>query len=316
MCVDNAFNNLFSSLKTAKGSEEDLFKSCISELKLKKDLNICWYPSSGGDFRDLIYTNPDIADLINMETIPDIYIHTDFEGEWYFSHIFEHDRFEVNRHGKFEMIINHKIQLDFEGINFFISEKHAAFPESANPSPKGYFLDLTVYSDILKPFKVILIYLFFENVNFFEEYVIKRKIPISHIYKNRDGTGFGGNKTRVSFIYKMLGWMKTKYLVTDDCRYENENDKDYLKNISQCGETEIRKIISNSKMCNEISKALDSDENIKTYLERLDSESILKTNAQKRRLTSYQIELLRRYSVMNNMSRCFHKGVYKVHGQI
>lgn len=203
-------------LKAASNEMQEDFEILIS--KIGKNPNTAWYPSSGNDFRDLIEAN-------RTKTRPDLFIHTDYNSAW-----IKFECGEVFNDGRTQVIITNVIELEFkEKINYFINPDFVTFSELANPTPRIYVLDVEIdcsFGLIKKP----VVYFFMENINFLDEILLKNKIKISHIFKVREGCGFGGNRKSISVAYAFLGNLKVKHVIVDD---EEQTDKDLINTIAE-----------------------------------------------------------------------------------
>jgi hypothetical protein len=76
-------------------------------------------------------------------------------------------------------------------------------------------MDITLESDTCGQVSRSVLYFQFENLNWFEEFVLKRHLRVSHLFKLREGCGFGGNRKSVAVVYGFLGLMGCRFLLCD-----------------------------------------------------------------------------------------------------
>ena len=191
--------------------------------RLAPDARILWYPAAGDDLRDMVFLHP--AGLAHLgwavDEIPDLFIHTDYNlgmwGPW-----LEYEtpgrilKDRLARTGT-EIEITAKTELRFSpDIDFFVDPHFIAFPQMASPIPQGLFLRLRIRSKVVRePYECAMLYLFFENANFCEQFTVKGGVRFSHIVKIREGTGFGGGRQSIASIYDFLGFLGTRWLFCD-----------------------------------------------------------------------------------------------------
>lgn len=199
----------------------EMIKTTNSELKqyfsgIDEKSKILWYPSSGYDFRDCFYFKKEVLEKygLNIEE-PDYFIHTDYDKT-----VLDNDLIHEDRASK--ITVENRTEFDLDDANYFINDNYITFQDCKNVEPKGVLLDLKFESNNVETFNKKVIFLFYENINFFETFVLLNGMKISHIYKFREGCGFGGGNQSISFVYLFLGYMKTKYLLVDsEVHYDN-----------------------------------------------------------------------------------------------
>jgi hypothetical protein len=90
---------------------------------------------------------------------------------------------------------------------------------------KAALMELAIHSHKLGSFARQLLYLFCENCNFFNEFVLRRGLKPSHLVHIRDGVGYGGGwGVSMDFLHRYLGFMDVKYLITD-CSFPAETNR-------------------------------------------------------------------------------------------
>ena len=172
-----------------------------------KKNNLAWYPSSGLDFRDLlvfgqenfIYNKNAFAnEIINFPYLPTYFIHTDSA--------YNNDNWPINNLGKL---------YSDEVSKYFVIEVENI---TNNDEIVGKYLIIEIESDLLKSkIKQKVIFLFSENISFFNDTILKNKLQISFLINIRDGfSENGGAKYSLKFLEFYLGLLKTKYLISDN----------------------------------------------------------------------------------------------------
>ncbi len=172
---------------------------------------IAWYPSAGNDYRDLMELCTIRALQQNVSEEPDVFFHTDYHIKHLKSSgiIYDDSRTRVVVENTYHLSIRKK-------FNYFVNPEYAVFHENAPESPLIWLLDVSVHSDIYGVVNKPVIYFVFENINFFDEFILKNMVPITYFVKIREGCGFGGNRKSISIVYAFLSVMKTRYLLVDN----------------------------------------------------------------------------------------------------
>ena len=173
------------------------------------DPRVCWYPSAGGCFRDLMIWR--LFPNLREHEPPDIFIHTD-----YMPGTPSPDTCVLyeDKHTRIEMIKTSELDVD-AGIEYVVRPDFATFAEKAFPQPCARLIDLKVASDRCGESRQTVLYFYFENLNWFEEFVLKRGLQITHLFKVREGCSFGGNRKSVTLVYGFLDLMGCRFLVAD-----------------------------------------------------------------------------------------------------
>jgi hypothetical protein len=215
--------NIFRKILKS-GSEETI--NYLSGINSNSE--ILWYPSAGNDFRDVFYFKRTSTEEIMGLNIsePEYYIHTDYNKSILDSEsdiLFEDDITKVT--------ILEKQPFQLLDLHYFVDKDYiSADPSTLYRNANGLILHLRFETDNMEPFTRKVIYLFYENINFFTTFVLLFNLNISHFYKLREGCGFGGGRQSISFVYNFLGLMKTKYLLVDhEVHYD---DFEFLKSTN------------------------------------------------------------------------------------
>ncbi len=191
-------------------------------LQLLSKKSTCWYPSAGKDFIDILYWN-----RLRIFGIPepDLYIHTDCDSGISFNEgeIIYSDKETHISVAKMEEVFLYNQEVDYN-----VRRDYFSYVFSADPSPKVTLLEIKIESTILGTFTKPVLFFHFENYNWFEEFAIKQGLKISHMFKVREGCGFGGNLKSISSIYGLLNFIGCKYLIADQ---EVHFDADLAENL-------------------------------------------------------------------------------------
>lgn len=169
----------------------------------------CWYPSAGKCFRDLMVWKQ--YPQLQTQKPPDLFVHTDYLSralplELGVLHEDDHTQVSLRRVSKLSVNGN---------VDYEVSGDFVVFADQASPTPSALLIDVEVASDTCGKIRQSVLYFQFENLNWFEEFVLKRGLRISHLFKIREGCGFGGNRKSVSVVYGFLGRMGCRTLVAD-----------------------------------------------------------------------------------------------------
>lgn len=180
-----------------------------------KEERILWYPSAGGDFRDLLETlSPERRALHGLSEAPNIFIHTTYIRDYVNLNVgvIRNDgRTVVEVQEKHQILI--KDEIDF---NYEVSSQFAEFRDYASVEPLIHLVKLRLNSNILGTIEGWLFYFHFENHNFLQEIILKQQLRISHLVKVREGLGFGGNRQSITLVYALLANIGVRYLLADD----------------------------------------------------------------------------------------------------
>ena len=228
-------------LNLLKGKNENAHNRLNDLAKeIGENPSVLWYPSAGNDFRDILEMTKDRAKIHNIDLLPRLIIHTDYNAGWidFNNTPYNDGRTLVEVEQKFELeLIN---DIDYE-----VSPRYVYFPDAAPSEPTIYLMDIKITSDSLGIVHRSIIYFLFENINFLDQIILKNNLPISHIVKVREGCEFGGNRKSISIVYAFLSAMNTKYLIVDKRGHTDYQVVDRLQSkynlelqtfdLNQCG---------------------------------------------------------------------------------
>jgi hypothetical protein len=203
---------------------------------LRDNPKILWYPSAGNDYRDILELSEvkidekNIRGNINIVTdygipAPDLFIHTDYNKnmvELKKGELFNDHKTVVIAKEIYPLSIHHSVKYE-------INENFVDSPQDAPQEPEIYLLDLEISSNKLGKIEKPVIYFLFENINFFQEVLLKHGINVAYMVKVREGCGMGGNRKSVTNIYPYFSVVKTEYLIADDEIHFDEEDLEALE---------------------------------------------------------------------------------------
>jgi len=191
-------------LLVARGGDAEEHLECFwGQLSTPTPL-VCWYPSAGSCFRDLMVWRHWLG------RDPDIVIHTDYLP----TALPEGPILHEDRHTKVRLIRTSELYID-PSILYHVNNDFVDFADQVAPGPRVRLIDIELESDICGEIRRPLLYFQFENLNWFEEFVLKRGLRISHLFKLREGCGLGGNRKSVSVVYGFLGLLGCRFLLCD-----------------------------------------------------------------------------------------------------
>lgn len=151
--------------------------------------NILWYPCAGNDFRDMLFFHPTMVQKIGIESLPDIYIHTDRNPIVRYDNdiLFNDDRTNVR-------IIEESPITLFEGARW-----------------ETILFELVITSDECGVFRTKMLYCVVDNMVFLKEYIFRKGIKISHLTTIRDGRN--GYHRYLELFLDILG---VEYFISDN----------------------------------------------------------------------------------------------------
>lgn len=241
------------SFKSICGKLNSLSEQPLQTMKyLGQKLKLSWYPSSGKCFRD----------MLSWQTLqffgfpaPDLLIHTDYCREINFEvgdTIFNDNETKVTITDKSSYSINnHQICYNWKS-------PHAESP--ACEWPEATFLEVQIECRRFGAFRKPVLFFHFENYNWFEQFVLRGDLKISHMFKLCEGCGFGGNRKSISSMYGLLGYMGCKYLLADqEIHFDEEMAEKLLRRI------EYKQEFMNLE--NELYEILESDMRFEEHIE-------------------------------------------------
>jgi hypothetical protein len=187
-------------LKALNGRSDGEFSRLLRGMV--SDPKICWYPSAGDDFRDVLYLSQAYS-VFNPsneehEAVPDIFIHTDFLP-------LKHARFLYRRvlHSGIQTTIIADHMEELPGLSLpLVPGLAGMFRQGGEVSGKVYYMRLHIKDYTMNTaYSAHLIYAFVENGAFCADMLLKHSARLSHAVHVRFGGGLGGGGTAAG------GWM-------------------------------------------------------------------------------------------------------------
>ena len=174
--------------------------------RLSEEFSLSWYPSSGRCFRDLLAWRR-IRPFDFPE--PDLMIHTDCWQNISFNEgqIYNYEKTTVTITRKSQQLIDEKYIFYDVHSPYAHGERHRKHELS--------LLEVVIESKQIGTFTKPVLFFHFENYNWFQQFVLLGGLKLSHMFKLREGCGFGGNSKSISSMYCLLGYMGCKYLLAD-----------------------------------------------------------------------------------------------------
>lgn len=233
-------------LRELNGDNKGLFYRFIN--KLEGEPAIAWYPSSGIDFRSLLYLNKkydEIAPLSKpLPKHPDLFIHTDY-------FCCNRSRFlekSVILKDKNTSITVSEIE-ELPSLNYELDSEVVWFLNKNISTNRVFFMNLDVKSNKLGNFSVPIIYAFAENATFYVDKIEKCNGKLSYVIHIRYGGGLcGGGRSSGIWIKNVLNKVGCRVFVTDNHYWVQSGDKrlfelyPQLREDSKLGLEEVRKI--------------------------------------------------------------------------
>ncbi len=186
--------------------------------------SIAWYPSSGEDFRALLYLSPEYAKQHpagQAETFPDIFLYTD-HCPWTGSKFLSTPVVHEDKRTK----ISVQYMEELPRITVPVDREIVHFPDKSPGLGKVFFLELLVESNQLGTYTYPVIFCFVENEAFCAKVLLRKNGIISHAIHVRygGGCGGGGNASGI-WVPNVLTRLGCKVIVTDSHYYLQNGDE-------------------------------------------------------------------------------------------
>ncbi len=203
----------FELLNALNGKNKGAFADFLARRKTVP--NICWYPSAGEDFRDLLYLSPAYGNFHKASeadpTFPDLYLHTDyFPNKWppfLDGKALHFDSRTMIRVDVVEELPNLNLPLDADLVDF---------PEAGPVTGRVFFLTVDVHSVPLKTsYKAHLVYAFVENAAFCSGMLLRYRARLSHVLHIRYGGSFGGGTATGGWLRGVLPQLSCQMFISD-----------------------------------------------------------------------------------------------------
>jgi len=205
---------------------------------------IAWYPSAGGDFRDLLYLSPAYRAshplAVEEPALPDLFLHTDHwpfdppgwlpqygaafseRGDACFPSgasppstlVFSDTRTRIS-------VLESE---ELARIDLPVPRELVSFSEPKPHHGRALFLWVEVQSERFGRWQAPLIFAFVENTGFCVDGLLTSGRPISHVIHVRYGGGFGGSLASGAWLRSVLGRLGCEYFINDGTDREARGD--------------------------------------------------------------------------------------------
>lgn len=186
-------------LKSLSGGAAGPYANLLETLT--DDVNICWYPSAGCDFRDIGYLSDDYTTkhrpYFGRDRIPDVFLHTDYYP-WSQSGFLNKSFWHCDHATTVSCVSLEELP----SLDLPLDERLIDFPKAHELTNRVFFawLELTA-SGLDEPVTVPLIYIFSENTAFAHDVLLARRAKLSHLVHIRYGGGlWGGGKAAGAWL--------------------------------------------------------------------------------------------------------------------
>jgi hypothetical protein len=195
------------------GKNNGAFRSWLDNFK--GEPRIAWYPSSGEDFRDLLYLHPGFSDINPASKpeprCPDIFLHTDY-FPWSTSTFLD----SSNIHLDDRTSVSVKSIEELPRCKLPLDDQIVDFPQGSLATNRVLFLEAEISSNVLGKFLAPVVYAFVENGAFCAERVLPKGGRFSHVVHVRYGGGCGGGgKSSGIWLLNVLRQLHCELFVTD-----------------------------------------------------------------------------------------------------
>ena len=220
------------------------------------DERLCWYPSAGSDFRDLFEFSFKKGFRYGVTELPNLFVHTDYWGEI--------AKFEVNtpKIKDYEIVdligersrdynlfppdiaFKYKNRVTIkdirrlklkDNINIHLDlSRGATFRDVDYSEPEILLMEVEIKTKSYGIINAPVLFMYYENINFLEEFLLKHRVKITHMVKVREGCGCGGCSMSISFVYPFLPYLGVKYLYADwEIHFDPSNHSFYYELLSK-----------------------------------------------------------------------------------
>jgi hypothetical protein len=209
-------------LNNLNGNKTGQLKKFLDDLK--GEPRIAWYPSSGEDFRALLYLHPLFSTyqpITQSEPkAPDIFLFTDYYP-WTYSTFLDNKLIYCDL--RTSVNIEHIEELPI--LNLPLHNELIVFPEGSIVTDRAFFMQISIDSYQLGQIKFPVIYAFAENEAFYCHKLVPFKSLISHIIHIRYGGGLGGGgKASGAWLINVLKQLNCELFITDGQHHWQDGD--------------------------------------------------------------------------------------------
>lgn len=214
-------------LKSLSGNSKGRFSTYIGGLS--EAPRIAWYPSAGGDFRDLVYLSQRYAEKNNAEkspvaveepSFPSLFVHTDYNPAC----LPDNDVLYSDEHTTVR--IAHKEELP--ALQLPLDPDIVVFGDQARADGRAgrvRYMEVTVETADLGVISAPVVYAFVENEAFCAHQMLPNQAAVSHVVHVRYGGGSGGGHANGSWLLSVLAPLQCEYFLTDCYLQERQGDQ-------------------------------------------------------------------------------------------
>lgn len=171
---------------------------------------IAWYPSAGGDFRDLLFLHPQ-RQLAPEPPVPDLFLHTDYNWTR------ENEDLSMGRvlldDGRTSVAIADVEELP--PLILPLDPELVHFPAGSTWTGRVLFMHLLVNSTLLGTFERPVLYAFVENAAFIGRTARPVGATFTHVIQVRHGGGFGGGNSTGAWLPHALTSLGCELFISD-----------------------------------------------------------------------------------------------------
>jgi len=210
-------------LSALNGNNKGQLKKFLDDFK--GEPRIAWYPSSGKDFRPLLYLHPNFSQIFPVSVKepppPDLFIFTDYYPWEDCSFLDNRTIYKDTRTTVFIESIE-----ELPRLNLTLHDEIVQFPKGSTLTDRAVFLRISINSGRLGNITYPVIYAFAENETFCCNKLIPNKATISHIIHVRYGGGCGGGgHAKGAWLLNVLKKLNCELFITDGRLYWGTGDK-------------------------------------------------------------------------------------------
>ena len=196
--------------------------------ELKNFSSLCWYPSAGSDFRELLYLSPEYKKIVDLkiEPKPDCFILTDYLVMSYYPKLEELLTGPTELFNDERTVITALNGKELSRLSLPFHHELVSF-EQSNDYGRVFSFDVEIISDILGEIKTHVIYAIVENTSFAIDFLLKHKINVNSIIHVRYGHMLGGGRSNGMYVKRLLTDLNTHYFISD-MNYKSDTDSEAI----------------------------------------------------------------------------------------
>lgn len=202
-----------SLLTILNGGKNGKFSEYLKTLKTNPV--IAWYPSSGSDFRDLLFLDAQYVEM-NIHRLevpaPQLFLHTDYHAFNSISDLSEKKVLHADERTKISIVeIEELPRLDLP-----LDPSILHFPDVRDLSNRVFYLELAIESTKLGNFTRHLLYALVENEAFCAKVALPNHAQFTYIATVKYSGGWGGGNALGAWLHNIINKVDCKVFVTDE----------------------------------------------------------------------------------------------------